>query len=75
MLNTCPSTLMWRKSSFSESVNCVEVAINDRAVSIRDSKARNNEALSFSSSAWQEFTQAVRYSSQPTSTIPDYTGL
>jgi hypothetical protein len=56
------SSLPWRKSSFSESANCVEVAIlkESEVVYIRDSKNRNGPILSVSSSAWRELTHAIR---------------
>lgn len=52
----------FRKSSFSESGNCVEVANNDSSVLVRDSKCCDVEALSFSPSAWHEFLHALRSS-------------
>jgi len=52
--------LVWRKSSFSASGNCVEVAIQGGNVFIRDSKKPNGEVLSISYLAWQRFIQAVR---------------
>jgi hypothetical protein len=61
MLNADPSVLRWRKSSFSESGNCVEVAIQDESVLIRDSKYGNERILSVSSSAWREFIQTVQH--------------
>jgi hypothetical protein len=62
MQSADPSALIWRKSSFSESVNCVEVAIQEELVLIRDSKNRNGGMLSISFSAWREFLQMVRSS-------------
>jgi hypothetical protein len=62
MQSTDRSTLSWRKSSFSESANCVEVAIREESevVYIRDSKNRNGAILPVSSSAWREFIDAIR---------------
>jgi hypothetical protein len=66
MSNTDPAALIWRKSSFSESGNCVEVAIPDdesahtQLVHIRDSKNPNGGVLSMSSSSWREFTDRIR---------------
>lgn len=56
--------LNFRKSSFSESGNCVEVATQDEngLVYIRDSKNQDGEVLSVSASSWREFTQRVRNS-------------
>ncbi|MGH3720598.1 MAG: DUF397 domain-containing protein [Pseudonocardiaceae bacterium] len=53
--------LMWRKSSFSDEGNCVEVADLDgghRAV--RDSKDPGGSALMFSVAGWAVFTAGVR---------------
>jgi Domain of unknown function (DUF397) len=68
MLSADPSALRWRKSSFSESGNCVEVAILDESVLIRDSKYGNDGILSVSSSAWRVFIQAIQHGSI---TLPD----
>jgi hypothetical protein len=59
MLSVDPSAVTWRKSSFSESTNCVEVAIQNELVLIRDSKNPNEGILSVSASAWREFLQAI----------------
>jgi len=63
MLNASPSAPIWRKSSFSEAGNCVEVAIQEELVLIRDSKNPNGGILSISASAWQEFIHAIRSNS------------
>jgi len=62
--------LVWRKSSYSESGNCVEVAIQGESVEsvesvvfIRDSKNPNGGILRVPSSAWQEFTQGIQANS------------
>jgi len=60
MLSADPSTLIWRKSSFSDSGNCVEVAAQDESVHIRDSKDTERGILSVSSSAWREFIQTLQ---------------
>jgi Domain of unknown function (DUF397) len=61
MLNENLSAPKWRKSSFSEAGNCVEVAIQEggRLVLIRDSKNPNEGILAVSASAWQEFIHAI----------------
>jgi hypothetical protein len=53
---------MWRKSSFSESGNCVEVAnLADGTVVVRDTKSSaDGKTLSFQPSAWGIFTQEIR---------------
>jgi hypothetical protein len=49
----------WRKSSFSESGNCVEVAFTEAAVLVRDSKDTRGPVLSFPSADWAAFLTAV----------------
>jgi hypothetical protein len=51
----------WRKSSYSNANggSCVEVAsAND--VMVRDTTDRDGGTLTFSASAWQEFTRRLR---------------
>jgi hypothetical protein len=51
----------WRKSSFSQSQNCVEVARNlPGIVAIRDSKHPDGPALVVSRARWAAFAAAVR---------------
>ena len=44
--------LTWRKSSFSNPTDCVEVAWPVGSVAVRDSKNPEGPALRFSVSAW-----------------------
>ena len=60
MSSSDPLVPRWRKSSFSESTNCVEIAIQDESVLIRDSKNPEKGTLSFSPAAWREFIQMIR---------------
>jgi len=60
MSSTELSGLVWRKSSYSASGNCVEVAIQDEVVHIRDSKNPNGGVLSIPSPSWLEFIQAIQ---------------
>lgn len=64
MQNVSPSALAWRKSSFSNSGGCVEVAAREGAAFVRDSKHRNGETLSFSLSAWVKFIDAIHHTPQ-----------
>jgi hypothetical protein len=51
----------FRKSSFSNTGNCVEVAIhNSSRVAIRDSKSPGGKVLHFSASEWKAFLAGVR---------------
>ncbi|MDG4765217.1 DUF397 domain-containing protein [Solwaraspora sp. WMMD406] len=49
----------WRKSSKSDTANCVEVADNlPGRVLVRDTKDRDGGTLTFSPAAWQSFVSA-----------------
>jgi hypothetical protein len=53
-------TSMWRKSSFSSAGNCVEVGNLNGSVLVSDSKSHSQgRTLSFPSSTWREFVQAI----------------
>ena len=55
------STARWRKSSRSSNVsNCVEVALTDSAVAVRDSKHPTGGTLIVTPRAWTAFTTALR---------------
>jgi hypothetical protein len=48
--------MTWRKSSFSESGNCVEVADHGDRILVRDTKlSARSSVLSFSPPQWREF--------------------
>ena len=50
----------WRKSSYSGGSgtgNCVEVAFEDKAVGVRDSKNTGGPTLAFSPTAWRTFVR------------------
>jgi hypothetical protein len=53
-------TLSWRKSSYSASGDCVEVAISGDSVWVRDSKRRESPTLEFPSSEWHAFLTGIR---------------
>jgi Domain of unknown function (DUF397) len=51
----------WHKSSRSSgNGNCVEVAILDEAVAVRDSKDRTGPVLVFTSAEWDAFVAGAR---------------
>jgi hypothetical protein len=54
--------LTWRTSSWSAGSNCVEVAGNNDAIFVRDTKRRTQAVLSFPSSAWKIFVGSVQAS-------------
>ncbi|MER7928400.1 DUF397 domain-containing protein [Streptomyces sp. NPDC096057] len=49
---------LWRKSSASETGNCVEVALG-RNILVRDSKNQSAFILSFSQDSWTDFVSTV----------------
>jgi len=54
---------VWKKSSRSNGNggnNCVEVAILDTVVAVRDSKNPTGPALVFNPSAWSEFVSSAK---------------
>ena len=54
------STVGWRKSSRSGHDGCVEVALADGQVAVRDSKDRNGPVLVFTPREWDAFVSGVR---------------
>jgi hypothetical protein len=54
------STANWRKSSHSGNNGCVEVALVEGKVAVRDSKDRSGPVLLFSSGEWEAFIAAAR---------------
>ena len=62
MQNDRPAALAWRKSSFSNSGGCVEVAAREGTAFVCDSKHRNGGTLSFSTAAWLKFIDMIHQS-------------
>ncbi|WP_238007425.1 DUF397 domain-containing protein [Dactylosporangium sp. AC04546] len=57
------SDTAWRKSSRSNGnggSNCVEVALLDAAVAVRDSKNPDGPALRFTPTAWESFVDDTK---------------
>lgn len=57
-----PAALAWRKSSFSGSAgtNCVEVAVANGWVAVRDSKQPAGPVLVFTWAEWTAFVLGIR---------------
>lgn len=54
------TSALWRKSSrSSDKANCVEVAVTEDVVGVRDTKDRNGAMLAFSTDRWAEFVRAL----------------
>ncbi|MFG2183363.1 DUF397 domain-containing protein [Streptomyces abikoensis] len=47
--------LHWRKASFSGPENCVEVALTERDVRVRDQRCPDRAVLRFDRPAWAQF--------------------
>lgn len=54
------SQARWRKSSYSGSGGCLEVAFVGDAIAVRDSKDRTGPVLLFTRREWEAFTAGVR---------------
>jgi hypothetical protein len=54
------SSANWRKSTLSASNGCVEVAVEDDGVAVRDSKDQNGPVLVFARHEWAAFVGGVR---------------
>jgi hypothetical protein len=51
----------WRKSSYSGNTgNCVEVAVTESVVGVRDSKDPGGSALAFAPDEWLAFTAGIK---------------
>jgi hypothetical protein len=50
----------WRKSTFSNSNGCVEVAFLDSRIAVRDSKRTDSPVLLFTAVEWEAFIAGVR---------------
>jgi hypothetical protein len=59
-LNEESSLLGWRKSSFSGTIDCVEVRRERDQILVRDSKDPAGPHLAFPPGAWISFVTAVR---------------
>jgi predicted secreted Zn-dependent protease len=55
-----PAESAWRKSTASESGDCLEVAIHKEFVLVRHSRHPSGPALTFSHGEWAAFTTGVR---------------
>jgi Domain of unknown function (DUF397) len=54
------SRAVWRKSTLSGTSSCIEVALTQGRVAVRDSKDRTGPMLLFSLPQWEDFVEKVR---------------
>jgi hypothetical protein len=59
MLSSSQSKAVFRKSSYSPTGNCVEVANKDVSVLVRDSKLPAEGILSFPAPSWRVFLRGI----------------
>jgi hypothetical protein len=63
VVNECQIKVTWRVSSRSNGTACIEVAKSETAILVRDTKNRDRAILSFPSTAWEDFINAVQTNS------------
>ena len=54
------SRAAWRKSTYSDTNGCVEVAFHDRRVAVRACKHPDSPELVFTRAEWKDFVAGVR---------------
>ena len=54
------SRRVWRRSTHCDSSACVEIAVGDDQVFMRDAKDPEGPTLTFPRYAWAEFVRAIR---------------
>jgi hypothetical protein len=54
------TTLVWRKSTFSNPHECVEVAVTEQFIFVRDSKNRSDPPLKISVNTWRIFLNGIK---------------
>jgi Domain of unknown function (DUF397) len=54
------TSAVWRKSTYSGTNGCVEVAFVQGRVAVRDSKDRSGRTLVFTGPEWEAFLRGVR---------------
>lgn len=59
-MNSPRPAAAWKKSSYSKSSYCVEVAQDDGAVAVRDSKHRAAGRILLNSRHWSRFLAAIK---------------
>ncbi|NUR73357.1 MAG: DUF397 domain-containing protein [Hamadaea sp.] len=59
-MSDIPDSLPWRRSRRCDSGTCVEVAVLDDEVLVRDSKDPHGPVLRYSRAEWQAFLAGVR---------------
>lgn len=62
-----PSSIQWRKSSYSNGMGgeCLEMAVIAGAIAVRDSKVPSGPQLTLSSAMWENFIGTICRTSEP----------
>ncbi|WP_083661894.1 DUF397 domain-containing protein [Actinophytocola xanthii] len=55
-----PPFTSWRKSTFSDESDCVEIALTPELAGVRDSKNADGPILSLPATAWQALLTVLR---------------
>jgi hypothetical protein len=71
-MNTDETPVTWRKSSYSQGGDCVEVTCNSTRIFIRDSKDSYGRALEFTASEWAAFIGHIRSGCADRTLIDDH---
>jgi hypothetical protein len=58
-MSACEAPANWRKSSFSQNGDCIEVAYTEGHICVRDSKSRSGDVLKFGYAEWKLFITEV----------------
>ena len=56
----CPTGPAWRRAARCSSSTCVEVALHDDLVAVRDSKVQDGPVLIFDHAEWSAFVAGVK---------------
>jgi hypothetical protein len=59
-MSTFGVPVSWRKSSFSQNGDCVEVACAGTSIFVRDSEPHSDAVLEFGTLDWKRFIATVR---------------
>jgi hypothetical protein len=54
------SGIAWRRSTYCANNSCVEVALLDNQIAVRDSKDQNGPVLRFTPTEWSAFLDGAR---------------
>jgi hypothetical protein len=59
-MSTNETPVTWRKSSFSQNGNCIELASDKKSIFVRDSKDHSGNILGFRPTDWSIFIARIK---------------